>query len=277
MNHRLRSAAPATAAAIALLAVVPEVVGAPPSCTGDDLVGQCNGTTAVWCENSTRYEVDCQALGLTCGWDESNEWWSCIDADPGGGCPGGITWEGLCASEALLVWCENAQVRSMLCPSGTTCAWDDEQGFFDCVATDALGEAPASNANAEAASAPGARNPVDAGGGDASGDAARPESALPERAGGDWAARPDPGEATTSPVPTAPVGSRPPGAPPSEDAASAPNHGDADAATSTPRATAGGCAATRFAPGRPALLLLLVALGAARLRRRAAGHRPPVS
>jgi hypothetical protein len=41
--------------------------------------GECQGQTVVWCDNG-KQSLDCESMGMQCGWDEANNFYNCIPA-----------------------------------------------------------------------------------------------------------------------------------------------------------------------------------------------------
>ncbi|MGM0575397.1 MAG: formylglycine-generating enzyme family protein [Myxococcota bacterium] len=48
--------------------------------------GVCDGDVLTYCAGGMLLQEDCAASGMSCGWSDVNEVWTCVESDPGGGC-----------------------------------------------------------------------------------------------------------------------------------------------------------------------------------------------
>ena len=105
-------------------------------CGGLDYAGKCEGTVIQWCENDEVIQLDCADLGAVCGWDAKKEYYTCMDADEvAESCPSENSYSGNCQDETTVVWCNSdGSVDTMACKDGFLCGWNDQMGYFDCIA-----------------------------------------------------------------------------------------------------------------------------------------------
>jgi sugar lactone lactonase YvrE len=110
---------------------------------GDDGCGKLCGECAEWavCTGEGQCcESSCKDNG--CGSDGCGG--SCGDCDDGYGCVtgecvegtcGGLAYQGCCAADGVLWWCENAEPKKLSCEGKGPCGWNVTDGYYNC-ATD---------------------------------------------------------------------------------------------------------------------------------------------
>jgi|GEM_PF-1684428 len=91
--------------------------------------------TLVWCDAGQLAEMICPE-GEVCVADDrfgvggsgciATQYTDCGDITQAGECAGG---------DRAVVWCDADRVKARACEPGTACAWVDEEGWYDCVAT----------------------------------------------------------------------------------------------------------------------------------------------
>jgi len=105
-------------------------------CGGLDYAGKCEGTVIQWCENDEVIQLDCADHGAVCGWDSEKEYYTCMDADEvAENCPSENSYSGNCQNDTTVVWCNSdGSVDTMTCKDGFVCGWNDQMGYYDCIA-----------------------------------------------------------------------------------------------------------------------------------------------
>jgi hypothetical protein len=109
------------------------ITSAPPTsaCGSVDAVGKCDGATVLWCDGGTLQNLDCAGAGRTCGWNDTQKFYDCVDLPPvTDGC-GGVDAAGVCTGAAL-AYCQAGALVTETCAFG--CGWNEAAGYNDCFA-----------------------------------------------------------------------------------------------------------------------------------------------
>ena len=134
--------------------------GPPPSgCDGLDSKGKCEGEVLSYCSGGEVKTFDCTEYSKTCGYDETFDWYDCLDSGActpdclgkgegeddgcGGTCAGGaggdcgdVTQVGQCEGDTL-TYCSAGSIKTFDCTTyGKTCGYDDAFDWYDCVEGD---------------------------------------------------------------------------------------------------------------------------------------------
>jgi V8-like Glu-specific endopeptidase len=95
--------------------------------------GICNGDTLLYCDQGQLETIACGDFGGTCGPVEPSGV-DCLyeaDAPPEDPCEG-VTFEGQCDGD-VLSWCQDGLNVIDCAAQGAACAFNDAQGYFDCM------------------------------------------------------------------------------------------------------------------------------------------------
>lgn len=115
-------------------------------CGWEDLVGRCDGETAIWCEDDTIWTHDCAEFEWICGEDADGNH-RCVEPPPP--C-GDETWAGRCDGETA-IWCEGEDIMYHPCADfGWFCGINGE-GLHRCVPDSCRGESARGRCDGETA------------------------------------------------------------------------------------------------------------------------------
>lgn len=103
--------------------------GGPDPCEGETPVGRCDGDTLIWCESGQVMDRDCAAEDLTCGFDDADQRFDCIDesSDP---CDG-ETYEGRCEGNTV-IRCVDGEIIEETCGWFRQCKLNENVGYHQC-------------------------------------------------------------------------------------------------------------------------------------------------
>jgi hypothetical protein len=99
----------------------------PDPCGGVTEVGQCMGNTLQFCSDGKLQTYDCTKYGKVCGFDETNQWYDCVDAGCQPACAGKQ-----CGGDGCGGSCGT-------CPAGKKCSSDGSCSVTDCGSIDEKG------------------------------------------------------------------------------------------------------------------------------------------
>jgi hypothetical protein len=105
--------------------------------------GYCESATkVVWCEQQVRHNLECKK-GTICAWNEVLQAFDCVSVTEDCVLNGKqVHLNGTCFDGNTLVrWCDDGKIKSLYCPMGTLCGWNDVIQMMDCVKDGCL-EAP---------------------------------------------------------------------------------------------------------------------------------------
>jgi hypothetical protein len=123
--------------------------GSPTNCGTVTWIGECQADVLTWCEAGQVTSVDCSTNGSTCAWNQSGGFNDCSSSGSAaagssgggsGGSPsepstsdcGSVSPEGECSGD-LLIYCSAESLVTVQCTGGTTCAWNSEASYYDCL------------------------------------------------------------------------------------------------------------------------------------------------
>lgn len=101
-------------------------------CNGETYAGRCDGDTVIWCENDQVYQSNCGDKGQTCGYDNGNAYYACVDQAASDPC-NGETYVGRCDGDTV-IWCENETVKQIDCSLyGMDCGYSSSKSYYWCL------------------------------------------------------------------------------------------------------------------------------------------------
>lgn len=119
---------------LAVAVALPSAEARASDCGNVTAAGTClDSKTLMWCDGGDLETMLCPAGEVCVAHEHFDGAFGCI-ATQYTQC-GEITEAGQCAAgDRAVVWCETDRVRARMCDEGLTCAWVEDEGWFDCVA-----------------------------------------------------------------------------------------------------------------------------------------------